>query len=396
MQIEKLFITIEINDKDIIFLLGKFDEEFHFRERKKLKFKNLKVDENENNINYIQKTLKNGLNQLEKEFEIKFSEVDLILDDMIVESLNLSGFKKLAGSRLVKDDASYLINNLRELVQKKNKNIIHIFNSEFKLDEKVFENFPVGQKGNYYKHSLSLFLIDNKTIDYYKKILSNCSLQIRKINLRYFLQGVDLIQKDNPHTFFVIYIKKEKSYLAFFNKYSFIFFSEFKFGSNIILRDIKKVCIIKTKTVENILNKINFDTISDSDKDKFIEKDLFDSENYKKISKSLVMDVINDRQSEIINLIYKKNVDLEHFKTFDHKIYLNIEDKDSFKNLENSWNKIFKKDNKNLTEIKTQNEISDYCSNSALVNGKGWVKEAIPLIKVKKTLISKIFSSIFK
>ena len=144
MQIEKLFITIEINDKEIIFLLGKFDEEFHFRERKKLKFKNLKVDENENNVNYIQKTLKNGLNQLEKEFEIKFSEVDLILDDMIVESLNLSGFKKLAGSRLVKDDASYLINNLRELVQKKNKNIIHIFNSEFKLDEKVFENFPLG------------------------------------------------------------------------------------------------------------------------------------------------------------------------------------------------------------------------------------------------------------
>ena len=106
----------------------------------------------------------------------------------------------------------------------------------------------------------------------------------------------------------MIYIKKEKSYLAFFNKYSFIFFSEFKFGSNIILRDIKKVCIIKTKTVENILNKINFDTISDSDKDKFIEKDLFDSENYKKISKSLVMDVINDRQSEIINLIYKKMI----------------------------------------------------------------------------------------
>ena len=79
MQIEKLFITIEINDKEIIFLLGKFDEEFHFRERKKLKFKNLKVDENENNVNYIQKTLKNGLNQLEKEFEIKFSEVDLFL-----------------------------------------------------------------------------------------------------------------------------------------------------------------------------------------------------------------------------------------------------------------------------------------------------------------------------
>ena len=52
--------------------------------------------------------------------------------------INLTGYKKLNGSQLGKDNVTYILNDLKTklLEIEKNKSIIHIFNSNYLLDKK--------------------------------------------------------------------------------------------------------------------------------------------------------------------------------------------------------------------------------------------------------------------
>ena len=52
--------------------------------------------------------------------------------------INFTGFKKLNGSQLGKDNVTYIINDLKTkiLETEKEKVILHIFNSNFLLDKK--------------------------------------------------------------------------------------------------------------------------------------------------------------------------------------------------------------------------------------------------------------------
>ena len=73
--------------------------------------------------------------------------------------LNISSFKKLNGSQILKENISYILNSLKTLVteNEQNKTIIHIFNSKSLLDGIQTENLPIGLFGDFYSHELTFF-----------------------------------------------------------------------------------------------------------------------------------------------------------------------------------------------------------------------------------------------
>ena len=81
--------------------------------------------------------------------------------------------------------------------------------------------------------------------------MNKCNLVIDRINIKNFLEGINIINKEKEETFFKIYIGKSKVISYPFYKSSLCFYQNFNFGSDIVKSDISKVCTLKLSTVEN-------------------------------------------------------------------------------------------------------------------------------------------------
>ena len=66
-----------------------------------------------------------------------------------------------------------------------------------------------------------------------------------------------------------------------------------------------------------------------------------------------------------------------------------------FKNFKKIFASKFPKNQKVFFDKLTQDENLGACMGSAELMGKGWEREAIPIIQTKKSIISRIFNTIF-
>ena len=60
-----------------------------------------------------------------------------------------------------------------------------------------------------------------------------------------------------------------------------MFFQKFNFGSDIILKDISKVCSLEISNVKKIISGSNLKTL---DNNIYVNKEYFEQNNYRKIS----------------------------------------------------------------------------------------------------------------
>ena len=129
-------------------------------------------------------------------------------------------------------------------------------------------------------------------------------------------------------------------------------------------------------------------------KDKFLDKNLFENQSFRKISLELFFNVALARIKEINNIIFNQNRSL----SLDIKkkpLYLCFQD-EKLKNFQNIIKKNFHHFSNSDIKSEIKSEDTDYITISADLIGKGWVKEAIPLKLKKKSIISRIFSGIFE
>ena len=191
-------------------------------------------------------------------------------------SVIFSGFKRLNGSQLVKENITYILNSLKTKISEieKNKTVLHIFNSKFFLDQKEIKNLPIGLFGNFYAHELSFFLIDNNDLKNLINIFKQCNLKVKKIISKNFIEGVNLINKNLILIlFFKIEINNNNSQIVYFENSSLKFIQNFNFGSNLIISDISKVIGLNIDDAKRILEKCNFENrIWENE---YIEKEFF-------------------------------------------------------------------------------------------------------------------------
>ena len=100
----------------------------------------------------VSKNIKENIYSIEKKLNFTFKDVILILSKFECSVINFSGYKKLNGSQLTKENITYIINSLKSQVDKteKNKKILHIFNSDHILDKKNIVNIPIVLFGDFY------------------------------------------------------------------------------------------------------------------------------------------------------------------------------------------------------------------------------------------------------
>ena len=381
MSINSPALFIEINSKYFVFVGGYYDDNNNLKILEKIKAKCEGVDKNRlTDLEQIITTIKKNVSIIENKLNCIFKETFVIIDNFDDTCISISGFKKLNESQIIKENISYILNSLKLTISnnEKDKTILHIFNSKSILDGKLVDNLPIGLYGDFYSHELTFFLIRNTDIKNINQIFKKVNLHVNKIFIKNYVEGSCLINKHRVKTFF-LKLNKDNIKLIFFDKSSFRY-SQFNFGTDIILKDISKVCSLGEEAVikiltDNILKKKIFN------EDEFLEEKYFIKDNFRKIRKKLIKEVAIARIEEIVDLVIKKNLNLKSFKKDNVNNYIFFEDENIsnnfFTDIRNYISLNFQSNLKLINRIETEELVLD------LKFGIIRLKEAILIIKQK-------------
>ena len=395
-------LFLEIGNKNFTFLVGEYDNFFNLKIIEKISIKskgikNGKITNLQDCSEIIQKTLK----EIEDKIEFTFTNLDVIVSDYKNYScINVSGYKKLNGSQILQDDISFIINDLKRniLIDQKQKSIIHLFNSKYILDRSELENMPIGLHGDFYSHQLTFFLMENNDLRNINLLFKKFNLKTNRTILKTFLDGINFIQKNKSieKQFIKILFNEGNIQILIFDNLSLIYAETLDFGTDIIIQDVSKVCSIDQANVKEILSSTSFEEENNKNDVLYLDKKYFKNRIFRKISLSLIRDVVTARVEEIMNIIFNKNMNVKFFKNKRFTVYFIIKDKSFLNNFQYSSKKFLTSENKVEMNLKTQDELYDGCMAASDLITKGWSREALPIIRSKKSLISSIFSALFE
>ena len=392
-----LTLYLEINNLNYIFFVVENNGPGNFKILYKSELP-LKGIENNKIIDFeeVSRVIKKNIYIIEQKLSHTFKEIALILDNFEFTFVNLSGFKKLNGSQVLRENITYILNTLKVYVDEIEfkKKVLHIFNTKFYLDNKKIDNLPIGLFGDFYSHELSFTLINSNDYKNLKSIFEKCNLNIKKIFIKSFIEGANISENHKDvETFFQITIKEDKTTIFYFENNSLKYEQTFKFGSDIIIKDISKITSLKTDNIKELLSKIKLkQNISE---DQLVEEKFFVDSSYRKIKKKLIYEIVHARIKEISELVLFKNVNLKYYNKISKVIFLKIENKIQDKSLNEIFKKVF-----SINSDLDINFLEPLSSESMMKTANnlvhfGWKKEAIPVLQVKKSLIVRFFDKLF-
>jgi cell division protein FtsA len=398
MKLNEPYLIIDINDNKIIIFVISFNEKNNFKILKKNILNSTGIQNGRiTDIEIASQLIKKSINNIEEDISYFFSNVTVIINPNEINCLNISGYKKLNGSQVSNEDVTYILNDIKKIIleNENNYSLVHLFNSNFSLDSDNLENLPIGLFGEFYNQNMTFFLANKNTLKNIKSVFNNCGLNIEKIILKSFAEGVNLLSNTNPDkNFTILRLEKNRINISLFKNKSFIFTEDFDFGLNLIIKDISKLCSLNIEEVEHFINEVELKNIIENNSEAYLEKKYFYSSPYRKIKYQLILDIFSARLEELFEICCTKNINTKNLKNSD-KIYVYIDANKIQKNVQ------YVLDKSKLTIL---DRIFNCSSEENLFSGvigacelisKGWEKEAIPITYKKNSFISGFFSKLF-
>ena len=151
MQGNTHILFLEINKSYFTFSVGVNDEQNNIKIIIKIDVPLIGIENNRiSDFEKVLHVIKENIYLIEQNINHTFKEIVLILENFKPSFVNLTGYKKLNGSQILRENITYIINTLKSYVHETepNKTILHIFNSKFNLDNKIIENLPIGLFGD--------------------------------------------------------------------------------------------------------------------------------------------------------------------------------------------------------------------------------------------------------
>ncbi len=398
MQLNEPYLIIDLDDNKLIFFVVSFNEKKDFKVLKKIILTTTGIlNGRVIDVNVVSQLLKKTINTIEDDTNFFFSNATVVINPNQINCLNVSGYKKLNGSKVSSDDIAYILNDIKKIIldSENNYSLVHLFNSNFSLDSDNLENLPIGLFGEFYNQNMSFFLVKKNILKNIKTVFNNCGLKMEKIILRSFAEGIYLLSNNQSDKNFTIFkLAENKISISLFKNKSYVFNEEFNFGFNLVIKDISKLCSLKIEEVENFMKEIELKNILENDSESYLEKKYFYISPYRKIKHKFILDIITARIDELFEICYKKNSNIENLKN-DDKIYVFVDPSEYYKNIQHiiesrkiaALECIFD----NNTEESYLAPVNGACE----LIGKGWEKEAIPISHKKKSIISSFFSRMF-
>jgi len=399
MKLNEPYLIINLNDNKIIFFVISYNENKDYKLIKKIIIDSKGIQNGRIvDIALTTELIKKIINSIEDELDHFFSKASVVINPYNVNCLNINGYKKLNGSKVSKEDITYILNDIKKIIllNEDKHSLVHLFNSSFSLDSDNLENLPIGLFGEFYNQSMNFFLVNKNILKNVKLIFNNCDLKLDRIILKPFAEGINyLLQNKNNKNFTAITLEDKRINVSLFKNKSYVFTQDFNFGIDLIVKDVSKLCSLRIEEVEFFLKEIDLKLVIENDNESYLDKNFFSSSPYRKIKHQLILDIIIARLDELIEICYTKNINLNYFINNNTTIYLLIDKFKYFKNISFALQK-----NQSINpEFVFGKNIEDTSISSlngaAELIGRGWEKEAIPVMQSRKSLISSLFSKLF-
>ena len=390
-------LIAEIADDKIRYIIYKHNEKSNYEILSKKILKNNGIKKGKIlDFEYTSKKINEDIKGLEKDTDKIFKNISLVINEPEISCTNLSGYKKLNGSKVEKRDLEYILNEAQISISQnqENNSILHIINSNFILDKIKKNKIPLDLHGDHLSLHMTFISLPKNNLKNIKALFDSNDLKIDRIISKPLACGINLLNQNKKNkNFFLINIDKETSFISLFEESSLVFTKIFPFGTNSIINDISKLCSLNENEVRSIIKKIDFKNSTNNKN--YIDQNLFKESKFKKLSIQHIKEIINARVVEILDLLFNKNKNLKYANKKVLRIDIFFEDKEILDFLGSTFYENLKVDNLE-TEIKLI-QLDDFfaLSGAAELIYKGWDKEAIPLNVRKKSIISRFFERFF-
>ena len=399
MKLNEPYLIVDLNDSKIIFFVISYNEN---KDYKLIKNIIINSDGIQNgrivDVDTVTKLIKKIINLLEDEMGQFFSKASIVINPKNINCLNISGYKKLNGAQVSKEDIAYILNDIKKtiMLSESKHSVIHLFNSSFSLDSDNLENLPIGLFGDFYNQNMTFFLVHKNILKNIKLVFNNCGINIDRLILKPFVLGINFLLKNQDlKNFTVITLEDKNINISLFKNRSYVLTQDFNFGADSVVKDISKLCSLKVKEVEFLLKEINLKSELNINDESYLNKKYFSISPYRKIKHQLILDIITARLDELIEICYEKNKNLDYFRKSNSAIYVIIEKDEQLKNIQFALQKNKLIDPDFIFGQNADDSLLFSLNGAAELIGRGWEKEAIPVVQSKKSLISTFFSRIF-
>ncbi len=354
------------------------------------------------NLKKATHSIRSCINTAEKKAKISLKKINVIFEQPDFLCTRFSKNKKIDGSKIYKDDIEFLLKESKKqlTLNDRNQSIIHIFNHNYIVDGKTFDDEPIGVYADQLTHEMTFITTKKNNLKNIKQALIDCDIEIERFISRTFTLGVELFEKKKLQSgSALINLEFEKTSFGLFKNLAIVHSITFPIGINHIIKDISKVCSLNLDESNNIINNIDFSFKNNSnifDESDYLKNSYFTNSNFRKISKNLILNVIKARLDEIIDRSNKQMIvpgfnstSAIHFIFHGGSNLTGIDE--YFANFFGSGLKNVDKDtNKNLEE----NFIS--CLGAIKIIKDGWETEAIPEIGDKTIEKAGFLAKFFK
>ena len=357
------------------------------------------------NIEEATDTIRQCISDAEKKANISLKKINLTLEQVDFLCTKITKNKRIDGFKIHKDDIDFLLKEgKKEIIQNdKNQSIIHIFNHNYIIDGKKFIEEPIGFFADVLTHEMSFVSIPKNNLKNINQVFINCDIELERLISRTFALGVQILKdSDLKYGSGIINLGFEKISLGLFKNLALVHSVSFPIGINHIIKDVAKVCSLNFEESKLIVKDFDFslkDNKNIFDENKFLKKDFFKDSQFRKISKSLITNVINARISEIASILQKQLI-VPKFKNSTEKLFLLAGNEFNLSNIEFFFSNYFGPNTNKFTihDVKKNYNLEKNfaaCIGAIKLIKDGWETEAIAEISEKNGKKIGFFSKIF-
>ena len=350
--------------------------------------------------------IRSCISEAEKKAKISLQKINVVFEQPDFLCTKFSKHKKIDGSKIHKDDIEFLLKEAKKQVtiNDDKQSIIHIFNHNYIVDGKTFVEEPIDVYADYLCHEMTFITIPKNNIKNINQAFIDCDIEVERYISCIFALAVKLLN-DNELQFgsILIDIGFEKVSLGLFKNLALVHSITFPIGINHIVKDISKVCSLSLEESGVVINKMDFSFQNNEelfDEKGYLKNVYFNNSSFRKISKSLILNIAKARLDEIFERIKKQVIGTGLNSTLKTNLFI-VGGGSNLYNLENYCSNFFGSNVKKIGKNNTRKSESEFNENFASCLGAlkiikdGWETEAIPeLINTNSQKIS-FFGKIF-
>ena len=241
---------------------------------------------------------------IEKELNFEIENIYVGVNSIFFNFLTF-GLTRDIGSYEIEEkrDLQNLINQASTIFyQNFNDNkVLHFFNSGFYLDKRNYVENPIGLRAKTLDVIFSILSLDKNIISNYDKVFKLSGLKVKKYFFSPYASSFLSADQENLEKGFVnIDIGYDKTSISIYENSKFKFSKIISLGSYHINNDLMKALDIDRNLSEKIKCKYE-DILSNN-----IDQNLLNEINEKKISREIIVRIIDARLNEITEYIVKE------------------------------------------------------------------------------------------